>query len=78
MENDEDEVLPDASAASSPVAVDPKAESEDDTKPAADADKTSGEVKLADLFLDDDDDDEFPGSSAVEAKAESVPPESAR
>ncbi|KAK2759828.1 hypothetical protein FQN54_002562 [Arachnomyces sp. PD_36] len=73
MENDD--VLPDAPATSSPGGVEPKEEPEDEdgVKPLADTDKTPGQVQLADLFIDDDDDEEFPGSSAVEAKAEESP-----
>lgn len=76
MEKDEDEVLPDAPAPSSPPNA--EEEPEEDAKPAADADKKPGQIQLADIFDDDDDDDEeFPGSSAVERKAESSPPEPA-
>lgn len=73
MENDEDEVLPDAPASSSPEPGQAKGEPEEEvTKPAAE--QTSGQVQLADLFDDDDDDEEFPGSSAVEGKLPSSPP----
>lgn len=70
----DEEVLPDAPA-SDPPAGEKSAES--DSSKASEDDSANQQVdgiKLEDLFNDDGDDEEFPASSAVEAKS-SPPPQ---
>ena len=59
--NGDDEILPDAPAGT-------------ENNEAPEAQKADTNMKLEDLFADDDDDEEFPASSAADVKMRSSPP----
>lgn len=59
-DNGDDEILPDAPAP--------------EINEASEEQRTDTNIKLEDLFAEDDDDDEFPASSAADVKMRSSPP----